>query len=120
MPIIIWTVTRRLCGRFEAADKLDPGDEDTLEFLDSIRQKLAESEPVEEPAGEPVPAESRRPVVAAAPAASATDVDPDSAGFWDDGAEGAEHYISGPPADDLIASVGGIAGIQAALPPILR
>ncbi len=34
---------------FEAADKLDPGDEDTLEFLDSIRQKLAESEPVEEP-----------------------------------------------------------------------
>lgn len=36
---------------FEAADKLDPGDEDTLEFLDSIRQKLAESEPVEELAG---------------------------------------------------------------------
>jgi hypothetical protein len=91
---------------FEAADKLDPGDEDTLEFLDSIRQKLAESEPVEEPAGEPVPAESKaEPVVAAAPAASATNADPDSAGFWDDGAEGAEHYISGPPADDLIASV---------------
>ena len=91
---------------FEAADKLDPGDEDTLEFLDSIRQKLAEATPVEAAAAEPVPAEPMaEPVSAEAVAIPAAGDDSDPDGFWDDGAEGAEHYVSGPPTDDLIASV---------------
>lgn len=92
---------------FEAADKLDPGDEDTLEFLESIRQKLAEPSPDEDSADEPVsePVEEPAASAAAVAAVPVEGTDSDPAGFWDDHADGAEQYISDPPTDDLIASV---------------
>lgn len=76
---------------FETADQLEPGDEETLEFLDWIRSKTDEKQPVEESAAE-------RPVVK-------FDTDFDFTNFWDDSEHAAEAYISDPPTDDLIASV---------------
>lgn len=70
---------------FEVADHLDPGDEDTLEFLEWIRNKTAP-----QPAKEPN-------------AVSYTD--PDVLNFWDDGALEADQYVSAPPTDELIESV---------------
>lgn len=70
---------------FEVADHLEPGDEDTLEFLEWIRNKTA-PKPVEEPA-----------VMAY--------TDPDVLSFWNDSAPAAEKYVSSPPTDDVIESV---------------
>ncbi|CAM4519048.1 cell wall assembly/cell proliferation coordinating protein [Paenibacillus macerans] len=115
---------------FEAADRLDPGDEDTLEFLGWIREKLAE-EPGESGDGDRGKAEASTGADADADgdndrgsgagradgsaeggpagpggyAVSGADGELDLAGFWDDGAPDAEKYVSGPPSDELIASV---------------
>lgn len=72
---------------FEVADQLEPGDEDTLEFLEWIRSKTA-----------PKPAE--QPI-----AMSHADADPDVLNFWDDRALAADQYTSAPPSEDLIESV---------------
>lgn len=77
---------------FEAADRLDPDDEDTLEFLETIRSKLPEK-----PKAEP------KPLIKAAPAVFDTDFDVE--GFWDDTAADADTYRSAPPSDELVESV---------------
>lgn len=79
---------------FEAADRLEPGDEDTLEFLEWIRSKMEEQEDeaavsaVEAPTG-----------LASIPA------DTDVTDFWDDGAEAADSFTMAPPTDDLVESI---------------
>ncbi|WP_334072510.1 SMI1/KNR4 family protein [Paenibacillus sp. A14] len=99
---------------FEAADRLDPGDEDTQEFLGWIRDRLAEDASAEEsaevPAEESAAAmpdggEERKPNEAAKPAAGLAAAGTGMAGFWDDSAEALEKYVSEPPTDDLVASV---------------
>lgn len=67
---------------FEVADHLEPGDEDTLEFLEWIRKKTA-----------PKPVKKRNAA------------DPDVLKFWDDRALAADQYTLAPPSDDLIESV---------------
>ncbi|MEK5161049.1 SMI1/KNR4 family protein [Paenibacillus sp. FSL R5-0527] len=127
---------------FEAADRLDPGDEDTMEFLGWIREKLAE-EPGQSGDGDRSEAEASTGADADADGDNKGgsrvdgdidgDVDGDAnirdgrteggpggtrvyahagangeldlAGFWDDSAPDAEKYVSGPPSDELIASV---------------
>ncbi|GAB6927864.1 hypothetical protein JCM10914A_18470 [Paenibacillus sp. JCM 10914] len=74
---------------FEAADRLEPDDEDTLEFLEWIQEKTTEGARVEEtPSVEP-------PVAASA----------DATGFWNDMDPAAASYVSAPPTDELIESV---------------
>ncbi|MFC3747330.1 SMI1/KNR4 family protein [Paenibacillus sp. GCM10012306] len=70
---------------FEAADKLDPEDEDTLEFLEWIREKTAKK-PAKTPAKS-----SYKPV--------------DASNFWDDSEAALQEYVSEPPTDELIDSV---------------
>lgn len=70
---------------FEVADHLDPGDEDTLEFLEWIRNKTAPQPAIESNA--------------------VSFTDPDVLNFWDDGALEADQYMSAPPTDELIESV---------------
>lgn len=85
---------------FEISDQLEPGDEDTLEFLESIRSTIAqnsEEEPVE-PA-EPVE------TVEAVLSNVQMDMDLDLANFWDDNEYASKEYVSKPPTDELIASV---------------
>lgn len=97
---------------FETADRLDPGDEDTQEFLGWIRDKLAEDASAEEPGdeagGEPdEPGSQERgfgeEARAAAGRPDAADID--TTGFWDDSAEALEKYVSEPPTDELVSSV---------------
>lgn len=116
---------------FETVDRLDPGDEDTLEFLGWIREKLAE-EPGESGDGDRSEAEASTGADADTSgdtnggirdagrndgsaegglggpggyAVSSAGGDLDLASFWDDGAPEAEKYVSGPPSDELIASM---------------
>ncbi|WP_379137346.1 SMI1/KNR4 family protein [Paenibacillus sp. sgz500958] len=74
---------------FKKADKLEPDDEDTLEFLDWVRTKRAE-----QPAKKPVKQAAKAP---------ATDFD--FTNFWDDSEYALDQYVSGPPTDELIESV---------------
>ncbi|KGE20113.1 SMI1/KNR4 family protein [Paenibacillus wynnii] len=69
---------------FKMADKLEPDDEDTLEFIDWCRREKAKK-----------PAK----VVKAAIAAF------DSSNFWNDSEDALEQYVSEPPTPELIASV---------------
>ncbi|MGM1045730.1 MAG: SMI1/KNR4 family protein [Bacillota bacterium] len=75
---------------FERADQLDPGDEDTLEFLEWIRSKIAEK-----PEEEPIVVTS----------SVQFDTDFDFTNFWDDSEHALEQYVSDPPTDELIESV---------------
>ncbi|AWB46572.1 cell wall assembly protein [Paenibacillus sp. CAA11] len=85
---------------FEMADKLEPGDEDTLEFLEDIRSKMPQPEPSAEPASvEP----QAQPEQAPRSATSAADLDP--TGFWEDSAEALEQYVFSPPTEELIDAV---------------
>ncbi|OOC64043.1 SMI1/KNR4 family protein [Paenibacillus ihbetae] len=79
---------------FEAADRLEPGDEDTLEFLEWIRSKTEEQE--EEAAVSAVEAPTGQ---ASIPA------DTDVTDFWDDGAEAADSFTMAQPTDDLVESI---------------
>lgn len=86
---------------FEAADRLEPGDEDTLEFLEWIRSKTAqetEEEPVSEESAED---KSAAPLVSDA----VIGTDFDIASFWDDSEFALATYVSEPPTDELIESV---------------
>lgn len=75
---------------FEMADQLDPGDEDTLEFLEWIRNKTAEE-----------PEEESTVVIADVQ----FDTDFDLTNFWDDSEHASEQYVSAPPTDELTESV---------------
>lgn len=66
---------------FEAADQLEPEDEDTLEFLNWSRRKAAKKS-VKDSAAKF-----------------------DFSGFWDDSEYALQEYVSKPPTDELIASV---------------
>lgn len=91
---------------FEIADQLDPGDEDTLEFLEWIRSKTAsqsETDP-DEPAAE-VDADSNVATGSAADSAVHFDSDFDFASFWDDREDALEKYVSEPPTEELVGSV---------------
>ncbi|MBT2765834.1 SMI1/KNR4 family protein [Paenibacillus sp. ISL-20] len=72
---------------FEISDQLDPGDEDTLEFLEWIRSKTPQK-PVEESSVQ-----------------FDFDTDFDFTNFWDDSEHALEKYVSDTPTDELIASV---------------
>ncbi|AJS57891.1 SMI1/KNR4 family protein [Paenibacillus sp. IHBB 10380] len=76
---------------FNVADKLDPGDEDTLEFLDWIRSKTVQK-PVEESSAE-------------LNIKFDTDSDLDLTNFWEDSEFALEKYVLNLPTDDLISSV---------------
>ncbi|MEK5025277.1 SMI1/KNR4 family protein [Paenibacillus sp. FSL M7-1046] len=68
---------------FEIADKLDPEDEDTLEFLTLSRRKAAKKKST-----------VKKPVQKF-----------DFSNFWDDSEYALDTYVSEPPSDELIASV---------------
>lgn len=74
---------------FEISDQLDPGDEDTLEFLEWIRSKTTQK-PVEESSVSNI---------------QFFDTDFDFTDFWDDSEHALEQYVSDPPTDELITSV---------------
>ncbi|SDD28208.1 Tetratricopeptide repeat-containing protein [Paenibacillus sp. CF095] len=82
---------------FERADELDPGDEDTLEFLEWIRSKTAE--------------ESVEKLVNTVPSVSEISTAPVSVGhlepmgFWNDNAEAVDQYVLAPPTDEQVESV---------------
>lgn len=75
---------------FETADRLEPGDEDTLEFLELLKNK--EQEEAKKAADEAVHVK-----IAAG--------DVNLADFWDDSDPAAEQYKMAPPTDGLISSV---------------
>ncbi|MDO7906254.1 SMI1/KNR4 family protein [Paenibacillus sp. JX-17] len=78
---------------FEASDRLEPEDEDTLEFLELIDQKLLEEQPEDTAAA------------VETSAAAAVDSELDLMNFWDDSEHALEQYVLSPPTDEQIASV---------------
>ncbi|MDN8591368.1 SMI1/KNR4 family protein [Paenibacillus sp. 11B] len=86
---------------FEAADRLEPGDEDTQEFLEWIRNKTTE-EPAKELEEESV--ETLHSVteinIEAAPS-----IHPDSTSFWNDSHANVDQYVLSPPTDEQIEAV---------------
>lgn len=103
-------------GAFEAAHELDPGDEDTLEFLEDIRSKLSEEtdedqeeDQAEDAAFDLAGETSAEPVVqdaAAEPLVTADlDVPVEASGFWNDTPQAIELYVSEPPTDETISAV---------------
>lgn len=97
---------------FEMADKLDPEDEDTLEFLEDIRSKLASEEAESEEDSYDGPVEGAAEASAdTAPAglsviAAVSDAPgADETGFWNDNEQALELYVSEPPTDERISAV---------------
>ncbi|MCK6076743.1 SMI1/KNR4 family protein [Paenibacillus silvae] len=98
---------------FERSDELEPGDEDTLEFLEWIRNRDEQDEDEHEgilEAGEQDgesaegSAEEPRATIASVPVVSSDPV-PVSGEFWNDSELALEQYVSEPPSDGLIESV---------------
>ncbi|PYE48851.1 SMI1/KNR4 family protein [Paenibacillus barcinonensis] len=98
---------------FERSDELEPGDEDTLEFLEWIRnqdeQDEAEHEGIVEEGAQDdeLPKENAdepRAMIASVPAVS-SDPAPVFGEFWNDSELALEQYVSEPPSDGLIESV---------------
>ncbi|MGF9699373.1 SMI1/KNR4 family protein [Paenibacillus sp. MABNR03] len=81
---------------FETADRLEPGDEDTQEFLGWIQSKTAEKPAVEE-----VPSAPESPVEQLHLSIS----DTESTDFWDDNNEALEKWVLPSPTDEQIESV---------------
>lgn len=79
---------------FEAADRLEPGDEEIQEFLELIREKLPQ-QPEKE---------STHDQADAAPAVG-PESDFDFTDFWEDSDLAIRQYVMAPPTDELIASV---------------
>lgn len=95
---------------FETADRLEPGDEDTLEFLSWIEEKTAagdagdeEAAPASSASEAAEAAGSEGEKIAAEPVVFEGDFDAE--GFWDDDNPAAEKYVSAPPTDALVESV---------------
>jgi len=87
---------------FEMADKLDPGDEDTLEFLEWIASKTAEESVPE--SHEEQEAESENSREADLDIRSSLQ-DTDTGNFWDNNEHALREYVSKPITDELISSV---------------
>jgi tetratricopeptide (TPR) repeat protein len=83
---------------FEAADRLEPGDEEIQEFLELIRDKLPQ-QPTQQPMEEAVQ------VDATSKAADVMESDFDFTDFWEDSDLAIRQYVMAPPTDELIASV---------------
>ncbi|WP_458124673.1 SMI1/KNR4 family protein [Paenibacillus sp. Z3-2] len=86
---------------FEAADRLEPGDEDTQEFLEWIRNKIAE-ELTEESIEKPLDTVPSVAEISIAPV-RVSHLDP--MGFWNDSAEAVDQYVLAPPTDGQIESL---------------
>lgn len=86
---------------FEAADRLEPGDEDTQEFLEWIRNKTADE--LTEEAVE-VPVNTVHSVteinIEAAPG-----IHPESTSFWNDSPANVDQYVLSPPTEEQIEAV---------------
>ncbi|WP_059050294.1 SMI1/KNR4 family protein [Paenibacillus senegalimassiliensis] len=98
---------------FQAADRLEPGDEDTLEFLRWIEEKEAEAaeagenqaaglDKAQEVMGSDVESGTQG---NSASVLSTYEASLDSSGFWDDANPAAEKYVSTPAADELVVSL---------------
>ncbi len=87
---------------FEVADRLDPGDEDTLEFLEWIADKTAE--PSASETREELEAESESHTEASLTESSSASQHADMNDFWED-SDQANEYISKPVTDEQISSV---------------
>ena len=87
---------------FEIADRLDPGDEDTLEFLEWIAGKTTEESALE--SREEFEAESESHTEASMDKSSSSSQNADMNDFWED-SEHANEYISKPVTDEQISSV---------------
>ncbi|NUU77357.1 SMI1/KNR4 family protein [Paenibacillus xylanilyticus] len=81
---------------FETADRLEPGDEDTQEFLGWIQSKTAEK-----PAEEEVPSAPESPVEHL----HLSITDTESTDFWDDSNEALEKWVLPSPTEEQIESV---------------
>ncbi|MCZ1265713.1 SMI1/KNR4 family protein [Paenibacillus tundrae] len=86
---------------FEAADRLEPGDEDTQEFLEWIRNKTAD-ELTEEVVEEPVDTvhSVTEITIEAAPGIHA-----ESTSFWNDSPANVDQYVLSPPTEEQIEAV---------------
>lgn len=86
---------------FEAADRLEPGDEDTQEFLEWIRNKTADEltkEAVEAPVNTVHSVTEIN--IEAAPG-----IHPESTSFWNDSPANVDQYVLSPPTDEQIEAV---------------
>ncbi|WP_018750311.1 SMI1/KNR4 family protein [Paenibacillus sanguinis] len=99
---------------FRAADRLEPGDEDTLEFLSWIEEREAEA--AEAKGNQRSGGDTTQVVTDSAAAGSGAKraassvlsnygASHDSSGFWDDTNPAAEKYVSAPASDELVASL---------------
>jgi len=86
---------------FEAADRLEPGDEDTQEFLEWIRNKTAD-ELTEEAVEEPVDTVHS---VTEINIEAAPGIHPESTSFWNDSPANVDQYVLSPPTDEQIEAV---------------
>ncbi|MEC0123246.1 SMI1/KNR4 family protein [Paenibacillus pabuli] len=89
---------------FEAADRLEPGDEDTQEFLEWIRNKTTEElreELVEDESAEPVHSVTEI-TIEPAPGIG---MHLESKGFWNDSPAYVDQYVLSPPTEEQIEAV---------------
>ncbi|MFM9278539.1 SMI1/KNR4 family protein [Paenibacillus jiagnxiensis] len=92
-----------LCA-FEAADRLEPGDEEIQEFLELIRDKMPQ-QPVEEAAPDPADVRARVSAYADGTPEAALESEVDFTDFWEDSDLAIRQYVMAPPTDEQIASV---------------
>ncbi|CAI6080111.1 hypothetical protein PAECIP112173_02786 [Paenibacillus sp. JJ-100] len=101
---------------FERSDELEPGDEDTLEFLEWIRNRDEEDEDEEydedvageehgDSESEKAAAEEASAVITSVPVVHVDPPVPVSGEFWNDSELALEQYVSDQPSDGLIESV---------------
>ena len=100
---------------FERSDELEPGDEDTLEFLEWIRnndgdESDEETETEEDSESEDesgLDSESIEEAATSAPTVPTVQLNEnfDPTHFWNDSEQALEQYVSNPPSEGLIASV---------------
>lgn len=97
---------------FERSDELEPGDEDTLEFLEWIRNRDDEEydedvadEGHEDSESEKAAAEEASAVITSVPVVHVDPPVPVSGEFWNDSELALEQYVSDQPSDGLIESV---------------
>lgn len=97
---------------FQAADRLEPGDEDTLEFLSWIEEREVEAaEAKGSHVSDATQAETDSLTAESGAKGAASSVlstyaaSLDSSGFWDEANPAAEKYVSAPASDELVASL---------------
>ncbi|MGX1829892.1 SMI1/KNR4 family protein [Paenibacillus taichungensis] len=86
---------------FEAADRLEPGDEDTQEFLEWIQNKTAD-ELTEAAVEEPVDTVHS---VTETNIEAAPGILPESTSFWNDSPANVDQYVLSPPTEEQVEAV---------------